>query len=298
MQAMFRGRFAVRPTAVGQMQPQPASVQNQSNFPWKTALALGLGWVAISHWGKKRPATISRHMTLREPTAIGRMPTGVAEKLDALIEKYMRILNIKGAKPAVRLRDNLGSRWLGRDIWRGSEPTTTVMELQRSLLADDRELERVIAHEMVHHRDFLALSGSEIAMLRLGIRTPGHGDSFLRGAAIINAEMGNDFVTVKSDYAPISTGKKFYMLIAPIPGDRLGYAWGQRPSQRGMMWIQNKVAAGAKLIETTDISWTNGVRIGDKGLLSVPTKPDRAAALRDLYDNAPPLAVRAAQPAA
>ncbi len=95
----------------------------------------------------------------------------------------MALLAIAGEPPVVRLRDNLGSRWLGRSTWTSSRPETTLLEIQRSILGDARTLERVVAHEMIHHRDALAISKNEVALLRVGIRPESHGATFREGAA-------------------------------------------------------------------------------------------------------------------
>ena len=80
--------------------------------------------------------------------------------------------------------------WAARIDRRGGRSRSTdsaTIELQRQHVANDAKfLERVIAHEMIHHRNYLD-----------GTEDEKHGDAFREGAARINAIMGPDFVVEK-----------------------------------------------------------------------------------------------------
>ena len=209
--------------------------------------------------------------------------------MDAFVAKYMRILRIDGDLPIVRIRDNLGSRWLGSDAWSPRFPRTTTMEIQRRVLADPLTLERIVAHEMVHHRDALAMSERDIVLLKSGFRPDGHGSSFLQGAAMVNAVMGANFVTVMSDsdYSIAKNTKEFYVLIEPYDGTRFGYAWAARLSPEAVAVVAEKSAKGAKLVKTTDERWTSGkARIKRFGGMSIPkVGSDQERDLRLLYES-------------
>lgn len=116
---------------------------------------------------------------------MAKIPADVARRVDGYVTKYMDILQVDGARPRVKLRNNSGTEWVGRADLRAGQPTTTI-ELQKSLFNSDRFLERVIAHEMVHHRNYLAKTEDEK-----------HGAAFREGAARINAIMGPGFVAEK-----------------------------------------------------------------------------------------------------
>jgi hypothetical protein len=211
--------------------------------------------------------------------------------IDDLIDKYMRVLAIEGARPIVEVKTRIGAHWLGRDRWTSRMPHTTTMELQRSLLAVPRTLERVIAHEMVHHRDMLALTPQQIELLKLGIKPDGHGPSFRQGAALINAMMGPDFVTETSDqdYEVAPPEKDLYLLIVPLHefGGRLGYAWAARLSPEATSFIAKKVQEGAKLVRTRDLQWTaSRAKIRRTGGYSIPRSgtPEEAE-LRALFER-------------
>jgi len=109
----------------------------------------------------------------------------------------------------------------------------STLDLQKSILKNDRHLERVIAHEMIHHRDWLVQGAKEIAKIQAAAATgaageysvvtgdseesvdsseptaaedeadkKAHGSSFWEGAARINAVMGPDFVTERAEEVP------------------------------------------------------------------------------------------------
>ena len=215
------------------------------------------------------------------------MPS-IDDRIEGYVTKYMRMLDIAGERPNVKLRSNLGSKWLGRSTWSSKNPSTTILEIQTSILGDDRTLERVIAHEMVHHRDALAISEGDMALLRLGIKPAAHGTSFHEGAARINAVMGPDFVTEVSDqqYVQAASGKKFVVLITPHSGGRFGYAWAARLGPEAKRYVDEQVTRGSRLVHTTDERWTRGTKIKRYGGYSIPKSDDDIARLRELYETA------------
>jgi hypothetical protein len=157
--------------------------------------------------------------------------------------------------------------------------------IQRSILGDDRTLERVVAHEVIHHRDALAMSEGEMALLRLGIRPESHGATFREGAARINAVMGPGFVTETSDQECKLTHprKEFVVLVTPLPDGRLGWTWAARLGPKATDWANELVERGSRLVRTTDERWTRGLRIERYGGHSVPKDDHEAALLRELY---------------
>ncbi len=213
----------------------------------------------------------------------------IADRIDGYVTKYMGILQIAGPPPIVKLRSNLGSKWLGRSTWTPSRPDTTLLELQTSILGDDRTLERVIAHEMIHHRDALAISQDELTLLRLGIKPEAHGTTFREGAARINAIMGPEFVTAVSDkdYKHEAPSKKFVVLITPLPDGRLGWNWAARVGPKAQSWVDERIARGSRLVHTGDDRWARGRKIVRYGGYSVPKDDQEAVLLKGLYDSAP-----------
>lgn len=209
----------------------------------------------------------------------------LSESLEGHVAKYMGLLDIAGERPIIKLRSNLGSTWLGRSSWSSKRPHTTLLELQQSILGDDRTLERVIAHEMIHHRDALAISEDAMDLMRVGIKPEAHGASFREGAARINAVMGPDFVTAVSDkqYVHAPSQKKFVVLITPLPDGRLGWTWAARLGDKAKGWVDELVARGSRLVHTADDRWARGRKIVRYGGYSVPRDSHEAALLQELY---------------
>jgi len=214
----------------------------------------------------------------------------MSSAVDDLVTKYMDVLHIAGPRPVVVIRSHLGGRWLGRDQWSSRMPETTTMQIQRSILPHPLTLERVVAHEMVHHRNFLAMPREALDFAKYGIKPPAHGRDFLEGAAEVNALMGPGFVTIESDkeYVQAPLTRDLYVLIMPVSRGRLGWAWAARLSPEAEEIVRKKTAEGARLVRTNDRTWTAGrAKIRRYGGASVP-KPGtpQEAALRELYERA------------
>ena len=125
------------------------------------------------------------------------IPPEIAERIDGYVDKYTGILQIAGAPPSIKIRNDPKAPWLGRLAWRSERPHTSILELQKRLFKNDRHLERVIAHEMIHHRDFLKLPKGEVERIDAGLVPDApkkHTASFAKGAARINKVMGAGFV--------------------------------------------------------------------------------------------------------
>lgn len=196
--------------------------------------------------------------------------------------KYARILGVDSL-PKIVIRDNLSSNWLGRCTWRNGHEN--VMEIQARALIDERTLERIVAHEMAHHAEYLALTEQDIARVKVGLRPPSHGAQWKELAAKINAVAGAGFVTKNSDVDFVLTKetKPYLVLIWQIDSSTLGYAIGVRLSPRMKSFTDRRFAEGAKLIETTDATWTKGPKIG--GGWAVPRDPDEKERLQKMYDT-------------
>lgn len=233
-----------------------------------------------------------------------------SEKLDAtfarLTRKYLSILAFAGPPPRWQLKNNLGPRWLGRCEWSPRAPETCTIYVQKVATTDARTLERVAAHELCHHAEFLG--GVAKYMAKYGAGPPdkvmryvstmmraqaSHAEPFLAGAAKVNAVMGKDFVTVKSDesYALDDTGRSFYVLVGPIsPGtDRLGWCWAARLSPQAAEYARTMVRErGFKLVLSHDSRLVNtDARIRRAGGLAVASDAGLRADVVRLYAETP-----------
>lgn len=105
----------------------------------------------------------------------------LAKRVNGYVTKYMGVLQIDGPRPRIELLEGAARDWAARA---DHDPPTTLIELRSRLFSgNDKFLERVVAHEMVHHRNYLA-----------GAEDEQHGPAFREGADLINAIMGRGFV--------------------------------------------------------------------------------------------------------
>jgi len=208
-------------------------------------------------------------------------------RVEDLVDKYMDLLDVGGMTPRVVVRDNLGSKWLGRTIWTPRDPDTTVIQLQKEIFDDPNTLERVLAHEMIHHKEMLELTEYDKTRLRLGIRPPSHGEKFRFWAGKVNTLMGEAFVTERSDqsYVQRSTGKDYFVLVMPIGNGRYSYAWAVKLTPKARSYVEMLTPQGALLIRTTNPRWAQGAKLGERRGVSVPTSQEDQAELQRMYEN-------------
>jgi len=212
--------------------------------------------------------------------------------IDEYVAKYMQMLGAADEPPPIiQIRNNLGSKWLGRTTWKGRAPETTTIELQQVIVNHPATLERVVAHEIVHHVEALQMTEVEKRRVELGIPLPSHGRHFFDLAARINREMGDNFVSEKSDLSyeqDTRTNKPFIVLVAP-PGSyapHYAWAWAVRPSKKTLDWAQRIIDSGGKLVQSYDRRWTRGVPLKAFGGVSVaaPNSEDEQL-LKELYEQ-------------
>lgn len=224
--------------------------------------------------------------------AAGRVPQDKIEEVERLVDKYMTMLKVKAQRPHVRYESKLGAHYLGVCHWTPSLPDTTTISLQKSILDHSQTLERVVAHEMVHHQELTSLTESDKRLLQLGIKPRSHGPSFKTGAALVNAIMGPSFVTETSDtdYVVATNSKPYFLLIKPIARNTptYGWAWGVRLSAHMKEKIAKEQASGgARLFQVTDSKWTAGAKIERFGGFSLPRRDEEVSELAALYARAP-----------
>jgi len=222
------------------------------------------------------------------------------QKIERFMGKYTKILGTPGPLPKVKLRNALSAGWFGRLTYALCNIPAAEIELQQCILGDDRTLERVVAHEMVHYDEARSLSAADITKirdyLRVGIKPQDHGKGFLQRADQINKVMGPSFVSVTSDKEFIlqPNEKAYFVLIhevipsAPGRPGRLGWSWAVRISPKAKPWVEEKIAEGAKLIRVTDLLWSHvRAKIEKYGAFSMPSDPEREAKLAELFKSAP-----------
>jgi hypothetical protein len=125
------------------------------------------------------------------------------------------------------------------------EPTI-VVELQKSILDDERTLHRTLAHELIHVWQY---SNADIReKLLSGAKSEDHGKSFNLMADKMNAVYGENYITKTSDATDIITQEKeFYILIQPhkepnqSKANKFGVTKFNRPSKAQKAEIQKRL---------------------------------------------------------
>ena len=225
--------------------------------------------------------------------------TAAEADLSGLVRKYMAMLGLDIA-PLIKVRNSLGAKALGTTKWSVGQPTSTI-SIQKVVLGDPKTLERIVAHEMAHHANFVdhikALQaiakerGAEAGPYVRGYvqslrREDGHGEGWLRYVKVINSQMGADFVTKISDQSDVqdTQTKPYFVLIAWLPNEKYGYQIGVNLSPKMKQWCDRWIQEyKAKLLKTTDAKWQHGPRIGG---VNWATSPDKQAEMQRLYGAA------------
>jgi hypothetical protein len=184
--------------------------------------------------------------------------------------------------PMIKLVKKMGVGWVARDVWRSSSPDNTTMELNVHLLESDDQLEKVIAHELIHHWQFLRKGLG--AHSRQVSRLFGHGPDFRQWAAKINSVKGKDFVTEKSNEVTTQEVPEFTVLIKEIRPGTYGWMWAKRPSAKQQEAMRQLKERGWKQTTSTKYELSYGPKISPRG--SYATTPLFNDLLEKLYQKA------------
>ena len=208
--------------------------------------------------------------------------------------------------PRIVFVDRSGVSWLGRCTVFGRDitahlhqgvPLNTLVELQRAILGDEATFERVLAHEVCHHVEFLTFSRGDMEGVLHGYARTSHGHRFLELAGQINQALGDPkFVTIKSDASDrLSQAEKPYWLyiqsargphplVKSAPPNALGWKWAIKLDERKKAWLRAEIEKGAGiLVETRERYWSMvpQAKIGQP-VVSIPHDENRIRELADL----------------
>jgi len=219
----------------------------------------------------------------------------IEQAIKKLLDRFFKEYNLP--MPRIKIANNVASRWLGRCGYTPSvDKFNTTMEIQKRITNDEKTLDRILAHELIHHLNFIEKyahpeHGEDnwkkySQMKRIGFSDDPHGKQFKEWADKINMVMGKDYVTEKSDetYA-VEIDKDFFVLLYPISKEKIGWAWTVRPSDEQKNVIKQKIMEGAKLFTARDSKFTSGAKIKKYGGFSVPTKTEFKEQLKEMYTS-------------
>lgn len=132
--------------------------------------------------------------------------------------------------PDFEIVNRIRVNWLGRAVMKAGikDGKKAGMErplvyLQKSILSDEKSLERIVAHELIHCYEYqegewyIEFFNSEPSKQRRMMRyqPDGHGEFFRKYAAKINSVKGDGFVSEKSDETVVvkHDDRKFYLVV-------------------------------------------------------------------------------------
>lgn len=192
------------------------------------------------------------------------------------VRECYQILNIKNLPiPRFKIANHLHVKWNGLCHHRSKETNTTIT-LQKRVLVDDRTCARIVAHEVIHHIQFLKDQDDS------------HGPIFESYAQKINEVMGSGFVTKESDLDYITSDTRaFYILIYKAEN---GYVWQTAVRlTKDMSWRVKaaKLHYNCKFFKTRDRKlWRTRANLGIAGNYHISTNSNIQQALKSLYDSA------------
>ena len=223
-------------------------------------------------------------------------------KVMAIVKEYMKYIAPGLPLPVIQVVNTLKKRWLGRCEYTPLlDVNNTVIKIQKSIINDDNTLRRVVAHELCHHDWNLTywklLNPRTARLLQKAHSDFGHGEEWLKRAAVFNAEFGANFITPKSDesYVQDENTKQFYVLVTNMFRGNLTYATSVKLSPKQRNRAESQVNAGAgKLFLTTDDNYLKrGTPIGQGW--AYPQGEEMKAQLQKLWDEGTPVAVPGAK---
>jgi len=189
--------------------------------------------------------------------------------------------------PEIRIINHTHPTYIGNTkfVQKKDEKPTLTVELQKSILDDERTVHRTLAHELIHVWQYSNADIREKLLSSEG-RYEQHGKSFNLMADKINAVYGKGYITEKSDATDvISQEKEFYILIQPHKDGIFGVTKFLRPSEKQKKEIQRRLQEGkAHIFKTKEKLFTNATDLNRFGGYSIYSNEDLQARLAEMYE--------------
>lgn len=207
-----------------------------------------------------------------------------------LVNKYLVLLGFDGPAPRVSIvPPSVNRRWRGRCVWSPKAPESTRLEVDQVVTGDARTLERIVAHETIHHTVFLTSKPILIPGRRALFPDGAHGPRFRAGAAKINAKMGPDFVTVTCGeelghvFAPLE--RDLFVLVKPV-GKSFAWAWAAALSPKAECYCSKQIRFdGARLFRVRDRRFIGRAGTKIRHGFGLPRDPALVRELAALYHS-------------
>lgn len=200
-----------------------------------------------------------------------------------ILNKHFKDLNLP--VPEFKLRDTM-ELYEAQDVYNPSKPDNTTIEIQKRALSDESTVRRILAHELIHHAEFLT-EREKATNKFLNRFTKGHGTFFKEWMNKINSSEGTHYVTEKSDqsYSTVSN-KEYYLYVKPVEGGKYGVAIFVRPSPEQKEILKNQLAKNEefKIFKVRDQKFWNSTKLKKYGV-SVYNSADIQKELKHLYET-------------
>jgi hypothetical protein len=173
--------------------------------------------------------------------------------------------------PEIKIRNNVNSKTLGRCLWRKGAKNTTI-ELQKSIVDNEKTLNRVLIHELIHHYVFLTNPEND--------GSDGHGGAWRKKADELNKTLGADYISQTSDESYEKNGKEYYIVIVPKAGSsRYSFISTVSPSMSQKATILELLKINGRIFKINDEYFAGVTKLSSTG-------DDKAnARLKEIYDT-------------
>ena len=163
-----------------------------------------------------------------------------------------------------------------------------IVEIQNSILDDERTLFRTVAHELIHVWQYNNPDVFDPSSGRFTHGENAHGKAFTGMAANMNAVYGPDYVTETSDALDvISQEKEFFIIIQPHEKtNKFGMTKVVRPSKEQKIEIADRIQnKKAHVFKTKDATFETVSNIKQYGGYSVFKNDEAQSKIADIYQN-------------
>lgn len=222
--------------------------------------------------------------------------TPSASTLEQIARKFLPIFPGNLPLPEFKVANNYNSPWLGRCVWRMGQENTTIF-LQKKIFTDEETLDRVVAHELCHHADFILNELPEYqknprAAAYMLKHRDGHGAPFMKFAEMINSRFGEKYITKVSDMAMVTDNvADYWCILVKKPSGAISWAVARRPSNKQKGWVAAMMASArpgvlVKLVKLNDPMLAHGTSIGNGLSLPLNNDSEEAKVLKERLEYA------------
>jgi len=211
----------------------------------------------------------------------------------AMFDELLEVLPVKLPMPQVKIVNRRAENWLGQCTYGGKIPiTTSLIELQKSIMFDEYTAKNVIAHELCHYAvnmlyklPYINTNGVNKFIANSSYLFPAHGQHFQQFADMFNAKYGAGFVTITSDQKDnvADFDKPIHLFMIKFPANpRIYVAHAIQMTDKIRQFLLTiKPELEWKVVLTTNRKFKNTGKMGTK--LTAITSPEMTEVANDIW---------------